>query len=60
MISVGGFENGFIVQTSNEKKPGIFIVRHPVLTAQLLNLAAASPDEEAQSNKRGKKPALPV
>jgi hypothetical protein len=52
MISVGGFESGFIVQTSNDKKPGIFIVRHPELTAQLLNLAASPPEEEIRSTKR--------
>ena len=26
MVSINGFEGGFIVQTSNEKKPGIFVV----------------------------------
>ena len=56
MVSVGGFENGFIVQTSNEKKPGIFVVRHPELTTHLLNLAAASPDEETQPSRRRRKP----
>jgi hypothetical protein len=60
MISVSGFENGFIVQTSNEKKPGIFVVRHPELTAHLLNLAAASPDEEIQPSKGRKKLAPPA
>lgn len=39
MIAVSGFEGGFIVQTSNDKKPGIFIVRHPELTTQMLTLA---------------------
>ncbi|HEV2348901.1 MAG TPA: hypothetical protein VG028_03540 [Terriglobia bacterium] len=45
MISMGGFEEGFIVQTSNEKKPGIFIVRHPELTVQLVMLATARHEE---------------
>lgn len=58
MISVGGFENGFVVQTSNEKKPGIFVVRHPEFTTQMLTLAANPPEEQKQTTKRQKK--LPV
>lgn len=53
MISVRGFEGGFMAQTSNEKKPGIFIVEHPELTTQMLALAA-SPREEERTRKRGK------
>lgn len=55
MISVGGFENGFIVQTSNEKKPGIFIVRHPELTTRLLNLAATPKEDETKPARRSKR-----
>lgn len=54
MISVGGFEGGFIIQTSNEKKPGIFVVRHPELTTHLLTLAS-NPPGEADSDKHPKK-----
>lgn len=54
MISVGGFEGGFTVQTSNEKKPGIFVVRHPELTTQMLTLAANAPEEDSPPRKRGK------
>jgi hypothetical protein len=54
MISVGGFEGGFIVQTSNEKKPGIFVVLHPELTTQLLTLACNPPEAETSPNKRHK------
>ncbi len=54
MISVSGFEGGFIVQTSNEKKPGIFVVRHPEFTTQMLTLAA-TPLEEKRSTERQKK-----
>jgi hypothetical protein len=52
MISVGGFEGGFIVQTSNEKKPGIFVVRHPEFTTQFLTLASNPAEEEKTSPKR--------
>lgn len=55
MISVGGFEGGFLVQTSNEKKPGIFIVRHPELTTQMLTLASNAPEEDKSPRKRGKR-----
>jgi len=55
LISVGGFEGGFIIQTSNEKKPGIFVVRHPELTTHLLALASNPPREADQPNKHSKK-----
>ncbi len=55
MISVGGFEGGFIVQTSNEKKPGIFVVRHPELTTHLLSLASNPPEQEDPPRKRSQK-----
>jgi hypothetical protein len=55
MISVGGFEGGFIIQTSNEKKPGIFVVRHPEFTTHMLTLAANPPEGEKQSNERQEK-----
>ena len=56
MISVGGFEGGFIVRTSNEKKPGIFVVRHPELTAQMLTLASNPPENNPSSKRREKLP----
>jgi hypothetical protein len=55
IISVGGFDGGFIVQTANEKKPGIFIVRHPELTTQLVSLASHPPEEESAPSGRQKK-----
>jgi hypothetical protein len=55
MISVGGFEGGFIIRTSNEKKPGIFIVRHPELTAQMLALASNPPETNDPPRKRREK-----
>jgi hypothetical protein len=55
MLSIGGFDEGFIVQTSNEKKPGIFIVRHPELTTHLLRLASTPAEEESTPKKRSKK-----
>jgi hypothetical protein len=55
MISVGGFEGGFIVQTSNEKKPGIFVVRHPELTTHLLNLGSNPTDGDDTRSKRPNK-----
>jgi hypothetical protein len=59
MVSVNGFEGGFIVQTSNEKKPGIFIVHYPELTTQILMMASKHPEEEIKP-KRGKSvPTLP-
>jgi len=58
MISVGGFEGGFMVQTSNEKKPGIFLVRHPELTTQMLTLAANPPEEEKPRKREKKVPSL--
>ena len=48
MISVGGFEGGFVIRTSNEKKPGIFIVRHPEFTTRFLTLAANPPVDESK------------
>ncbi len=54
MISIGGFEGGFIVQTSNEKKPGIFVVRHPELTTHMLTLAANPPEEDSPTRKPSK------
>jgi hypothetical protein len=54
MVSVNGFEGGFIIETSNEKKPGIFLVRHPELTTQMLLLASNPPEEESKPRKRGK------
>jgi hypothetical protein len=55
MISIQGFETGFTVQTINEKKPGIFIVNHPELTVQLLNLASSGTAEEEPPKARRKK-----
>jgi hypothetical protein len=55
IISVGGFDGGFIVQTANEKKPGIFIVRHPELTTQMVSLATHPPEEESAASGRREK-----
>ena len=54
MVSINGFEGGFIVQTSNEKKPGIFVVRHSELTAQMLMMASNPPADPTTPQKRGK------
>jgi hypothetical protein len=59
MINLQGFADGFVIQTSNEKKPGIFIVGHPELTAHLVMLAASHADEEPPT-KRQKKVSSPV
>lgn len=55
MISLQGFETGFTIQTSNEKKPGIFIVRHPELTVHLLNLASSGQGADEPPKKRRQK-----
>jgi hypothetical protein len=55
MISIQGFETGFTIQTTNEKKPGIFIVRHPELTVHLVNLASSGAvEEDAPKTRRAK------
>lgn len=54
MISVNGFEGGFIIQTSNEKKPGIFMVRHPEFTAQMLMAASNPPAEPSKAQTRAR------
>jgi hypothetical protein len=59
MVSVHGFEGGFILETSNEKKPGIFLVRHPELTTQMLLLAANPPHQDEPATRRGKPQAAP-
>jgi hypothetical protein len=51
MVNLEGFAEGFVIQTSNEKKPGIFIVNHPELTAQLVMLAAGHEDEEPPTKR---------
>lgn len=58
MLSVQGFETGFTIQTANEKKPGIFIVRYPELTTQLVTLASTEVGEDEPPKERRKK--LPV
>jgi hypothetical protein len=60
MISLQGFETGFTIQTTNEKKPGIFIVRHPELTVQLVSLAARGVGEDEPPKKRHPKLPVPV
>jgi len=55
MISIQGFETGFSIQTTNEKKPGIFTVNHPELTVQLLNLASSGAAEKEPPKARRKK-----
>jgi Domain of unknown function (DUF4428) len=54
MIGVIGYEGRFVVQTSNEKKPGIFIVRHPEFTTQFLTLASNPPAEEEKAPRKRK------
>jgi hypothetical protein len=56
MINLKGFADGFIIQTSNEKKPGIFVVGHPELTAHLVMLAASQQEEEPPTKRRKKVP----
>jgi len=58
MISIQGFESGFTIQTTNEKKPGIFIVRHPELAAHLVTLASSGRSDDEPPKKRSVK--LPV
>ncbi len=55
MISIQGFETGFTIQTTNEKKPGIFIVRHPELIVQLVNLASSGKGEDEPPKRRRQK-----
>jgi len=55
MISIQGFETGFTIRTVNEKRPGIFVVRHPELTVQLVNLASGGPNEDEPLKKRNPK-----
>lgn len=55
MISLQGFETGFRIETSNEKKPGIFIVRNPELSLHLVNLASSGQAEEQVPRKRRQK-----
>ena len=59
VISIGGFDDGFIVQTANEKKPGVFAVANPELTTHLIGLAySSSIDAPVQTKPR--KTILPV
>jgi hypothetical protein len=44
-----GFKDGFIVQSSNEKKPRFFIVRHPQLTTQMLPMVSYPPAEQSKT-----------
>lgn len=60
MISIHGYEGRFVVQTSNEKKPGIFIVRHPEYTTQLLSLASNPAEAEQQPTKTRTRISTPV
>jgi hypothetical protein len=60
MISILGYDGRFVVQTSNEKKPGIFMVRHPEFTTQILALASNPPNEEKVPPKRKQRLASPV
>jgi hypothetical protein len=55
MISVSGFDGGFIVQTANEKKPGIFIVRHPEFTTQMVTLASNPTQGDCAPRKRSQR-----
>jgi hypothetical protein len=48
------------VRTSNEKKPGIFIVRHPEFTTQFLTLASNPLEEDKAPPKRRQKLPAPV
>jgi len=60
MISILGYEGRFVVQTSNENKPGIFIVRHPEFTTQFLTLASNPAEEEKLPRKRKQRLPAPV
>jgi hypothetical protein len=57
VISIGGFDRGLIVQTENEKKPGIFVVRYPELTTHVVTLASSQHEETR--DVRGRRKALP-
>jgi hypothetical protein len=59
VISIGGFDDGFIVQTTNEKKPGVFAVANPELTTHLITLAYSSSVQVPLQTKRTK-PTLPA
>jgi hypothetical protein len=60
MINLQGFQDGFIIQTSNDKKPGIFTVAHPELTAQLVTLASSAQEEDGLPAAHQKKTPLPA
>lgn len=60
MISIQGFETGFTIQTTNENKPGIFIVRNPELTAQLVTLASTGVGEDEPPKKSRQNLPVPV
>ena len=55
MISLQGYETAFMIQTSNDKKPGIFIVRNPELTVQLVGLASSGQADDEPLKKRRQK-----
>jgi len=57
VINVAGFLDGFEVHVSSGKQPGIFQVRTPELTVQLVNVVAARQGEGiADAGKRKKLP----
>ncbi|HLW81793.1 MAG TPA: hypothetical protein VKS20_07115 [Candidatus Acidoferrales bacterium] len=56
MIAVNGFEGGFTVQTANDKKPGIFIVRQPELTTQISLSRVHLPHRAPLSTRKNYRP----
>jgi hypothetical protein len=60
IVSLAGFDEGFEVHTGNEKKPGIFLVPHPELTAELLKRASSSQGDDDSRTKRRRKAPSPT
>ena len=60
VINLAGFKDGFEVQTSSAKKPGIFLVPHPELTVQLITLASSQQEGGEGRSPRRKKLPLPA
>jgi hypothetical protein len=52
MLHIEGRDEGFLVQTSNDKKPCTFVVHQPELTLNVLNLAMHPPEEEPPRKAR--------
>jgi hypothetical protein len=54
MLHLEGCEQGFVVHTSNDRKPCTFVVHQPELTLNMLNLAMHPPEEEPPPKGRKK------